>query len=74
METFTECHFFIDFWYVVYVEGRNILGKIILLHEMIHSLKTEKKPHMNMQLDMSKAFDKIIWNYMQEVLKAFGFH
>lgn len=27
-----------------------------------------------MQLDMSKSFDKLSWNYMWEVLPAFSFH
>lgn len=48
--------------------------RIILSHELIHSLKFERKPGMMMKLYMSKAFNKISWEYMKEVLVAFGFH
>lgn len=56
-----------------YVEGRQIMDNIILSHELIHSLKMQKKPSMMIHLDMSKAFDKINWVYMREVLAAYGF-
>lgn len=50
------------------------MDSIILSHELIHSLKSQKKPGMMTQLYMSKAFEKINWNYMRQVLDAFGFH
>eukprot|EP00253_Pinus_taeda_P015484 PITA_15484 len=56
-----------------YVEGRQITDGIILTHEIIHSLKQSKKPGMLLKIDLSKAFDSISWEYMQKVLKAFGF-
>lgn len=49
------------------------MDNIILSHELIHSLKVQRKPSMMIQLDMSKAFNKISWAYMREVLVAFGF-
>jgi hypothetical protein len=56
-----------------YVEGRQILDNIILAHEVIHSLQKTKTPGMLLKLDLSKAFDKISWEYMQAMLLAFGF-
>jgi hypothetical protein len=56
-----------------YVEGRQILDSVILAHEVIHSLQKTKTPGMLLKLDLSKAFDKISWNFMQEMLLAFGF-
>eukprot|EP00253_Pinus_taeda_P003782 PITA_03782 len=56
-----------------YVEGRQITNGIILTHEIIHSLKQSKKPGMLLKIDLSKAFDSISWDYMQKILKAFGF-
>eukprot|EP00253_Pinus_taeda_P009939 PITA_09939 len=56
-----------------YVEGRQITDGIILTHEIIHSLKQSKKPGMLLKIDLSKAFDSISWEYMQKILKAFGF-
>lgn len=56
-----------------YVEGRQIMDGIILTHEIIHSLKTFKQAGMLLKLDLSKAFDKLSWSYIQNMLKAFGF-
>lgn len=56
-----------------YVEGRQIMDGIILTHEVIHSLKSTKKPDMLLKIDLSKAFDKLCWRYIQSILRAFGF-
>eukprot|EP00253_Pinus_taeda_P025694 PITA_25694 len=55
-----------------YVEGRQILDGIILSHEIIHSLKYSKQASMILKLDLSKAFDKLSWTYIQKMLIAFG--
>eukprot|EP00253_Pinus_taeda_P027103 PITA_27103 len=57
-----------------YVEGRQIMDGIILSNEVIYSLKILKKPGMIMKLDLSKAFDKLSWEYIQQMLLAFGFN
>eukprot|EP00253_Pinus_taeda_P008595 PITA_08595 len=56
-----------------YVEGRQITDGIILTHEIIHSLKHSKKPGMLLKIDLSKAFDSISWEYMEKILRVFGF-
>jgi hypothetical protein len=56
-----------------YVEGRQILDSVILAHEVIHSLQKTKTPGMLLKLDLSKAFDKVSWEYMRAMLLAFGF-
>jgi len=57
-----------------YVEGRQIMDDIILSNEVIHSLKILKNPGMILKLDLSKAFDKLSWNYIHQMLVAFGFN
>ena len=57
-----------------YVEARQILDNIILTQELIHYVKLNHTPRMLIKLDMSKAFEKISWQYIREILKAFGFH
>ena len=42
-----------------FVEGRHILDGIILVHEIIHSLKTTKKPSMLVKMDIAKSYDKL---------------
>eukprot|EP00253_Pinus_taeda_P022901 PITA_22901 len=56
-----------------YVEGRQILDNILLAQEMIHSLHSRKEAGMLMQLDLSKAYDKVSWTYLEAILEAFGF-
>ena len=56
-----------------YIECRQILDGIILSHEIIHSLKDTKKVSMLIKLDLSKSFDKLKWDFMKKILKAFGF-
>lgn len=56
-----------------FVEGRQILDNILLVQEMIHTLQSRKIPGMMIQLDLSKAFDKVNWNYLEATLNAFGF-
>lgn len=50
------------------------MDDIILSNEVIHSLKLLKKPDMILKLHLSKAFDKLSWNYMHQMLLAFGFN
>lgn len=47
---------------------------VILSNEVIHSLKLLKKLGMILKLDLSKAFDKLSWSYIQQMLLAFGFN
>jgi len=56
-----------------YVEGRQTLNNIIQAHEVVHSLKTNKQAGMIIQLDIAKAYDKLSWSYIRDVLKAYGF-
>jgi hypothetical protein len=41
------------------MEGRKIMGNIIHAHELIHTLKLQKRRGMIIQLDLEKSYDKI---------------
>ena len=56
-----------------YVEGRQILNNIIQAHEMVHMLTNKIQAGMIMQLDISKAYDKVNWIYIKKVISTFGF-
>ena len=56
-----------------FVEGKQILDGIILTHEIIHSLKQTKTSRMLIKVDIAKAYDKVNWMFLKEVLKSFGF-
>ena len=56
-----------------FMEGKQILDGIILVHETIHLLKTLNTLGMLLKLDLSKAYDKLNWKYLVGILKYFGF-
>ena len=56
-----------------FVEGRQIMDNIIQAHEIIHTLKLQKRGGMLIQLDLAKYYDKISWHYMVKTLEDFGF-
>lgn len=49
------------------------MDNVLLAQEMIHTLQSQKKVGMIIQLDLSKAYDKVSWTYLEAILKAFGF-
>ena len=56
-----------------FVEGRQILDGIILIHETIHSVKIRKILGMLLKLDLSKAYDKLNWEFLVGMLRVFRF-
>ena len=58
---------------VGFVEGRQIMDNIIHAHELIHTLKIQRRGGIIIQLDLAKYYDKISWHYMVKTLEAFGF-
>lgn len=49
------------------------MDNIFLAQEMIHTLQTQKKAGMLMQLDLSKAYDKVSWHYLEAIPTTFSF-
>ena len=41
--------------------------------EAIHSMANSKERAMFMKLDMAKAYDWVSWEFLQNILLAFGF-
>ncbi|KAK1557037.1 hypothetical protein Q3G72_016579 [Acer saccharum] len=57
-----------------FIPGRSIFENITLAHEMVHSLhKKMTGGNVMVKLDMAKAYDRVNWSFLLEVLKAFGF-
>lgn len=60
----------------VFVAGRAITDNVLITHETLHYLRTseaKKCGSMAVKTDMSKAYDRIEWGFVKEVLNLLGF-
>jgi hypothetical protein len=56
-----------------FIKGRNIMDGVMILHEIVHDVKVRKKDGVILKLDFEKAYDKISWEFLFEMLKQRGF-
>ncbi|XP_059064981.1 uncharacterized protein LOC131067114 [Cryptomeria japonica] len=56
-----------------FTSGREIMDSIIMVAKTIHSMHTSKFKGMIIKLDVTKAYDRVTWSFLIEVLRKFGF-
>jgi hypothetical protein len=58
-----------------FIAGRHISSSIIITQEIIHSvnLKAWKDHAFLLKIDLAKAFDRIVWNFISTALHRIGF-
>lgn len=59
-----------------FVPGRNISDNILLAYELTHFLQTKRSGRTGyaaIKLDMSKAYDRVEWNFLREMMLKLGF-
>jgi hypothetical protein len=49
------------------------LDGVVVLHETIHELKRKRQIGLILKLDFEKAYDKVDWDFSQQVLRMKGF-
>lgn len=67
----------IDEYQSAFLPGRSISDNIVLGHESLHYLTHLKKTKVGfaaLKLDMSKAYDRVEWLYLTQVMLKLGFH
>jgi hypothetical protein len=56
------------------IKGRFIQDGSLALHEIIHELKSKNLPAVLLKLDFEKAYDRVNWHFLKEVLLRKSFN
>ena len=56
-----------------FISVRHILEGVVILHETLHEMHRKKKSGVVLKLDFEKAYDKVKWPFLQQVLRMKGF-
>jgi hypothetical protein len=56
-----------------FIPGRYILEGVVILHEILHEMRTQQSQGVILKLDFEKAYDKVQWGFMFEVLRKKNF-
>jgi hypothetical protein len=56
-----------------FIKGRYILESVVIAHELVHSLHKSQEKGVVLKLDYEKAYDRVSWDFLFEVLESRGF-
>lgn len=59
-----------------FIPGRPILDNILVAYEALHSMKKRRHGrggNMAIKVDMSKAYDRVEWKYLEGMMRRLGF-
>jgi hypothetical protein len=59
-----------------FVPGRSVLDNVMAAIELVHYMKAKtrgKQGDAALKLDISKAYDRIDWDYLKDVMTTMGF-
>lgn len=59
-----------------FMPGRSILDNILIAHELLHHIKSQKSKAnliLAIKLDLSKAYDRVEWDFLIQIMKRMGF-
>ena len=56
-----------------FIRGRNILEGPLALQETLHELRRTREPAILLKLDFEKAYDRVNWDFLRQILLTRGF-
>ena len=60
-----------------FTKNHLIMDNILLAFESLHSMQNHNSPkggYMALKLDMSKAYDRVEWAFLEAIMRKLGFH
>jgi Reverse transcriptase (RNA-dependent DNA polymerase) len=66
-------HTIVDEAQTTFIYGRFILNNVLAAHEIIHFVKTTKQQDIILKVDFEKAYDKVSWTFLKDLLISRGF-
>lgn len=52
-----------------------IIDNVLIIYELMHFLRhkrTSKDGYMSLKLDISKAYDRVEWNFLEKIMSKLG--
>lgn len=56
-----------------FVNGKNILEGLVILHKVLHELRSKGKRGLILKINFKKAYDMVRWDFLEEVMRGKGF-
>ena len=57
-----------------FIGGRQITDLVLVANEIVEEYQSKKKKGWILKLDLEKAFDRVDWNFLEEILMIKGFN
>ncbi|KAL9691204.1 hypothetical protein QQ045_011623 [Rhodiola kirilowii] len=56
-----------------FLTDRNILDGIMIINDIIHAVKKERRAALVIKLEFKKAYDSVSWEYLRSIHESLGF-